>query len=137
MEKEIDQSQDAPKRNGFLQSKQGRAVAVLCIAVMLIALILSTRCSGNDVPEGWPTGALMEGIQPPERGRIASVYQTDTTAAVYFEAFPEDALAAYLQTLGIPAGGSSPYVLQMGDRFLVVTYDAATEHLSLTVTPSA
>lgn len=136
MEKEIDQEQVASKRR-FLQSKQGRAVAVLCISVLLIAVILATRCAGDDVPEGWPTGALMEGIQPPEQGRIASVYQTDTTVAVYFEAFPADALAQYLQTLGIPGGGGSPYVLQMEGRFLVVTYDAGTEHLSLTVTPSA
>lgn len=121
----------------FLQSKKGRMIAFACAAaVVLLAVVLLVRCGSRDTRlEGWPTGELMEGVQPPEQGRLTSVHQTETTVVVYFEEFPEGQLAAYLQTLGATPAGDSTYVAKKGeDRILAVVYDPATKLLSLTVT---
>ena len=120
-----------------LQSRNGRIAVCACgAAILLLAVILLVKCSGGDTRlENWPTGELMEGIQPPEQGRIASVRQTEQAVAVYFAEFPESELAAYLKTLGAAPAGDSAYVAQKdGGRILAVVYDPATNRLSLTVT---
>lgn len=122
---------------GFLQSRKRRAIVYACgAAVLLLLVVLLVQCAGGDARlEGWPTGELMEGVQPPEQGRIASVRQTEQTVTVYFAEFPEDALAAYLKTLGASPAGDSTYVAWQGeDRVLAVVYDPETKQLSLTVT---
>lgn len=123
-----------------LQSRQGRLIvcggSAVLVVLLVVVILLSQGIGEDERLAGWPSGALMEGIQPPEQGRIDSVQQTDTTVVVYFTEFPESALAAYLQTLGVPSEGGSPYVVQKGkDRFLAISFDPAENRLSLTVTP--
>lgn len=152
MEKEIEKSKepmDSEPANGgkleklpeqvkrLLQSRKGRIIACVCgAAILLLLVVLLVQCAGgNAMPEGWPTGELMEGVQPPEQGRISSVRQTEQAVTVYFAEFPESALAAYVKTLGALPAGDSTYVAQMGEnRILAVVYDPATKQLSLTVT---
>ena len=146
-EKTVSEGQNGAKRKmlwervkPFLQSGKGRmilyaGVAALVLLTVVLAVVL-TRPSGEDpVPELWPAGELMEGIQPPAQGRIGSVSQTEESVTVYFEEFPESALAPYLQTLGASPAGESAYVAKKGeDRILAIVYDPATKRLSLTVT---
>ena len=120
-----------------LKSKKGRIAVCACgAAILLLAVILLVKCVGGDARlKNWPKGELMEGIQPPEQGKLISAHQTETTVVVYFEEFPENQLAAYLQTLGASPAGDSTYVAKKGEgRILAVVYDPATELLSLTVT---
>lgn len=121
----------------FFQSRKRCVIVCACgAAVLLLLVVLLVQCVGGDTRlEGWPTGALMEGVQPPEQGQIASVRQTEQAVTVYFAEFPEDALAAYLKTLGASPAGDSTYVAWQGeDRILAVVYNPATKQLSLTVT---
>lgn len=136
-----DENEGKGRVKSFLQSVKGRVILCACAAaVVLLAVVvvlLARGAGGDDLPENWPTGELMEGIRPPEQGRIASVYETESAVTVYFEEFPENALAAYLQTLGASPAGTSAYVAQKGeDRILALVYDPATKRLSLTVTPN-
>lgn len=121
----------------FLQTRRGRIIACSCgAAIVLLAVILLVINAGGDrLPEGWPTGELMEGIQPPGQGSIVSVHQTEDAVTVYFAEFPAEELAAYLKLLGASPAGNSTYVTQKGeDRMLAVVYDPAAKQLSLTVT---
>lgn len=123
------------------KSKKGRLIAGVCasaLVVLTVAVILLVHNAGRGTgPEGWPTGALMEGVQPPEQGRIASVHQEEHVVTVYLEAFPESQLAPYLKTLGASPAGDFTYVAQSEGRILAVVYDPAEQRLSLTVTSTS
>lgn len=122
----------------LLKTGKGRMIAGACAAavvLLIVVVVLLVRgIGGNGLPENWPSGELMEGIQPPEQGRTASVHETEHAVTVYFAEFPEARLDAYLKTLGAAPAGEFTYVAQKEDRILAVVYDPATERLSLTVT---
>ncbi len=123
----------------FLRTGGGRvglcacAAALVVVVAIVVLLIRGSRDSGT--LSGWPDDELLAGVASPEQGEVLSVRQTESALTVYLGEFPADGLDGYLQALGIPSGGDSPYVVQLdGERLLAVVYDAKTRRLSLTVT---
>ncbi len=108
-------------------------VAALVVAVAIVVLLIRGGTGGT--LDGWPEDELLAGVASPEQGEVLSVRQTESALTVYLAEFPADGLDGYLQALGIPSDGGSPYIVQLdGERLLAVVYDAEACRLSLTVT---
>ncbi len=129
------------KLSKFFKTGGGRVGLCACAAALVIAVaivvLLIRGGGGGTTLSGWPDDELLAGVASPEQGEVLSVSGGNggTALTVYLAEFPADGLDGYLQTLGIPSDGGSPYVAQLdGERLLAVVYDAGTRRLSLTVT---
>ena len=122
----------------FFKTGGGRVGLCACAAALVVAVaivVLLIRGGDGGTLDGWPEDELLAGVASPEQGEVLSVRQTESALTVYLAEFPADGLDGYLQTLGIPSDGGSPYVAQLdGERLLAVVYDADARRLSLTVT---
>ena len=126
----------------FFKTGGGRVGLCACAAALVVAVaivvLLIRGGNGGKALSGWPDDELLAGVASPEQGEVLSVRTTESALTVYLAEFPADGLDGYLQTLGIPSDGGSPYIAQLdGERLLAVVYDADARRLSLTVTKTS
>ena len=120
-------------------------IAALCIGIAVLVVVLcllpwgedesdpSAESSRTEILSVWPDSPLLEGIPCPDDGIILSARQTEDTVAVFFEEFPSEAFATFLENTGLEFEGTAPYVAYDDGRTIAVEYDAKEGKLSITV----